>query len=487
MHTPPRICIVAAEATPFAKTGGLADVSSALARHLARAGADARLVMPMYRRVLGVVEDPQPLAHAQDVPVRCGGRTLHFSISTARIPQSSAPVWFVRCPELYDRDGIYGEGPEEALRFALLCRAAIQTCQWLGWAPDVFHCNDWHAALIPLYLRTVYGWDRMFGNTRTLLSIHNIGYQGVFGTDVLEPLELADHRSLLYQEDLAEGRVNLLKTGILYADALSTVSQTYGHEIQTEEYGMGLHELLRARSDHLVGIVNGVDYDEWNPAADPRIAAPFDADDPSGKETCRRALLERVELPHGARVPVLGVVSRLTAQKGFELLPDVLPVFLQRLDLRLVVLGSGDPRTEDYFRWLQSQFPGKVAFHNGYSEDLAHQIEAGSDLFLMPSRYEPCGLNQMYSLRYGTIPVVRRTGGLADTVIPWNPETREGTGFVFERFDSEDLYRALERALHAWTDRDAWRVLVDNAMRADWSWEHQVRKYLELYARLDQL
>ncbi len=484
MASPLKICIVASEVTPYAKTGGLADVAAALGRHLARAGADARVVMPMYRRVAGVVEDLRPLAAVQDVGVKCGDRTLHFSVSTARLPGSSAPVWFVRCPELYDRDGIYEDRGDEHLRFGLLNRAAIETCQRLQWAPDVIHCNDWHTALIPLYLRAVYGWDRMFANTKTLLSIHNIGYQGMYSTDVLDSLELGGQRSLLYQEDVAEGRVNFLKTGILYADALSTVSETYAREVQTEEYGMGLHELLRARSDHFFGIVNGVDYDDWNPSSDRWIPAHYDAKDLAGKAACKRHLLQSAELPVDDRAPVLGIVSRLTAQKGFDLLPDVLPVFLQRLDMRLVVLGSGEQRYEDYFRWLQGQYPRKVVFHAGYSEEIAHHIEAGSDLFLMPSRYEPCGLNQMYSLRYGTIPVVRQTGGLADTVEPWNAEKRTGNGFVFERFEDESLFRALEFALHTWSDREAWQVLVQNAMRADWSWEKQIRHYLDLYGRM---
>jgi len=355
----------------------------------------------------------------------------------------------------------------------------------MGWGPDVFHCNDWHTGLLPLYLKAGYAWDELFRDTKTLLTIHNIGYQGAFPAERLAELDLDEHRDLLYREDLDAGVLNMLKTGLLYADALSTVSETYAREIQTEEYGMGLEGILQARADHLFGIVNGVDYDVWSPEADELIPHRFSPDDPTGKAKNKRELLERFSLaPADDGVPLLGIVSRLTGQKGFELLPDVLPVFLQRQDLRLVVLGSGEEKYESYFQWLRDTFPEKVAVYRGYDDALAHAIEAGSDLFLMPSRYEPCGLNQMYSLRYGTIPVVRKTGGLADTVRPFDPATGEGTGFLFDEFTSEGLFRALGEALHVFRDRKAWKRLVANAMREDFSWERQAGLYVDLYERL---
>ena len=335
----------------------------------------------------------------------------------------------------------------------------------------MIHCNDWHTGLLPLYLKVGYGWDRLFARTRTVLTIHNIGYQGVFGAAVADELGFDEHRELLHQEDLAEGRLSFLKTGLMYADALTTVSETYAREIQTEEFAMGLQDILRARSESLVGIVNGIDYTEWDPETDPQIARNYSVDDLQGKHECKRALLEEMELPFDPEVPVLGIVSRLTMQKGFELLPDILPVLLRRYDMRLVVLGSGEEKYEQYFGWLAHAFGSKVAFRDGYDEALAHRIEAGSDAFLMPSRYEPCGLNQMYSLRYGTPPIVRHTGGLADTVEAYDPETGQGTGFVFHDFSPDALFEAIVRALEclprpvhlaaSGTQRDDPRLLLE--------------------------
>ncbi len=479
-----RIALVSSEIAPYAKTGGLADVSAALGRFLARRKHDVRLVMPMYARVRTGGWTFRPEAALQDIPLQLGGRRFSFSISTATLPKSSARVHFVRCPELYERDGIYTQDADEHVRFALLSRAALTLCQHAQWAPDIVHCNDWHTALIPLYLRTLYAWDKLFERTRSVLTIHNLGYQGVIAADRIGDLGLADERRLLYQEDLNEGRINLLKTGLLYANALTTVSRTYAREIQTAEQGMGLDGLLRQRSDSLFGIVNGIDDEEWNPGTDPWIAQHYDARDPAGKARCKQALCERLGLRNEPRVPLVGIVSRLTAQKGFELLPDALPVLLQRGSIALAVLGSGEERYESYFRWLAGTYPGRVGYDRGYKEELSHQIEAGADLFLMPSRYEPCGLNQMYSLKYGTVPVVRRTGGLADTVEEWNGAQNSGTGFLFDAFEPEALLRALRAALAVWEDPAAWARLVRNGMQQDYSWERQGEHYLELYRKL---
>jgi starch synthase len=398
-------------------------------------------------------------------------------------------LYFIHCPALFNRPGLYTQDADEPLRFAFLTRAAIECCQRMGFRPDIFHCNDWHTALLPLYLRTLYGWDRLFAASRTVLTIHNVGYQGVFGAGALADLGLEGSRHFLYQEDLAAGRINFLKTGILYAGLLTTVSRTHAREIQTERYGMGLQGLLRGRSDHLVGITNGIDVEEWNPAADPFLARPYSADDLAGKAAAKRELQARLGLegqgpPAEERVPLVGVVSRLIAQKGFELCFDVLPQLLSRRALRLAVLGSGERRYEEFFAGLEQAFPGRAGFHRGYSEPLAHLIEAGSDIFLMPSLYEPCGLNQMYSQRYGTLPVVRRTGGLADTVEAFDPATRRGTGFVFEHFTPEGLRWALELALDTYRDRETWLSLVRSAMGRDFSWESQVERYVALYRAL---
>jgi starch synthase len=480
---PLRILIVSAEITPYAKTGGLADVSAALGRALARAGHDVRLLMPLYERVAarGTIAFTPRLAGLRTT---LGSRNFTYSIGSAPLPKSETEVHFLASNELYGRPGIYTQDADEPVRFAFLSRTALEFCQHLGWAPDVIHLNDWHTGLLPLYLRTQFRWDRLFERTRTLLTLHNIGYQGSFGADVLEQVSLADQRSFVHQERLREGRVGFLETGILYADALSTVSETYAREIQTSEFGMGLEELLRARADHLHGIVNGIDDEEWNPATDPHLARPYSAADLSGKEANKRALMDDFGLPFDAGAAVFGIVSRLTAQKGFDLLPDVLPVVLRESDVRLVVLGSGEERYESYFQWLRDTFPTRVGIYRGYDERLAHRIEGGSDLFLMPSRYEPCGLNQMYSLRYGTVPIVRRTGGLADTVEPFDLASRKGTGFLFTEFRSEALLHAMREALRCWRDRSAWRRLVRNGMARDFSWNHQVARYVELYRSL---
>jgi starch synthase len=481
---PLQVCLVSSEATPFAKTGGLADVASALARHLGKRKHDVRLVLPLYRRVQQGTWKLEPVHGLQDIPIELAGRRLWFSVWTTPLPGSTTRAWFVRCPELYDRDGLYTQDPDEHLRFALLNRAAPMICQWTQWAPDVMHVNDWHAALIPLYLRTVFGWDRLFQRTRTVLTLHNVGYQGVVGADKLRDLELHHEPALVHQEDLRAGTISFLRTGLLYADALTTVSETYAREIQTDELGMGLQDLLRLRSNALVGIVNGVDYDVWDPSHDALIPARYTPQNLAGKRICRDTLLARHGIPASPEVPVFGIVSRLTVQKGFELVAEAMPVVLQREDVRLVVLGSGEERYERFFRSLQQSFPTRVAYATGYDEALSHAIEAGADMFLMPSRYEPCGLNQMYSLRYGTVPIVRRTGGLADTVRDWDPRRGTGTGFLFEAFRSDALLEAVSRALAAWRDRASWTTLVRNGMAEDFSWEIQVQRYEDLYRRI---
>ncbi len=481
--SPLGICLVASEVAPFAKTGGLADVAGALPRYLSRRGHDVRVFLPLYSSVALAPGDHHPVDFLTDLELSMGERRVRFSVITARLAGSELFVYAIDCPELYHRSSIYG-ADDDHLRFAFLTRAAIECCQRMGWAPDVFHCNDWHTALLPLYLRTVYRWDHLFERSRTLLTIHNIAYQGVFPRSVLPEVSLDGDAHRFDRSDLDAGVVNFLKTGLLYADLLSTVSPTYALEIRSGELGMGLQELLRQRSESLVGILNGVDYSEWNPETDEFLPAHYSADDLSGKRANKEALLDELGLAPAPEAPLLGIVSRLTPQKGFELLYDVLPQVLAERDVRLVVLGSGAPDYEGFFGSLQGSFPERVCFYRGFSEELAHRIEASSDIFLMPSRFEPCGLNQMYSLRYGTIPVVHRTGGLADSVRQWDWERQTGTGFLFENFDATGLRWALGSALATYDNRDAWRRLVANAMASDFSWERQVDRYIDVYRRL---
>ncbi len=483
MHSP-RICFVSSEVVPFSKTGGLADVSGALPKYLAASGCDVRIFTPLYGSIDRSKYDLHVVDFIRDVPLKMGGRTFTFTLLTTKLPGGDADVYLIDVPELYHRGSIYTDAPDESLRFGVLCRATIESCQRMGWGPEIMHCHDWQTAMIPLMLRTLYDWDSLFAETRTVLTIHNIAYQGVFPLSALGDLGLGEHAGKLDHGDTRAGIVNFMKTGILYADLLTTVSETYAREIQTEEYGAGLEGLLRMRHTSLAGIVNGVDYQEWSPELDTMIPHHYSIDDLSGKEENKKALLSSVGLEYAAGVPVLGIVSRLTGQKGFDLFYEMLVPFIDHHDVRLVVLGTGEETYESFFTRVHARFPHKVSFYRGFQAALSHLIEAGADIFLMPSRFEPCGLNQIYSLRYGTIPVVRKTGGLADTVQPWNPETGEGTGFVFEHYTAYGLGWAMDQAVTTYRDKEAWARLMRNAMSRNYSWEVQVRKYLELYGAL---
>jgi len=481
------ILFVSSEAAPFAKSGGLADISSALPRHLHERGHDVRLFLPMYARVHApgrVFETVVPQAEVQLGPHR-----VIFSVHSTLLPGTTLKVYFVRCPALYDRPSLYTQDPDEHLRFAALSWAALIACQHMGFSPEVVHVNDWQTSLIPLILKQSFAWDRLFDRARTLLTIHNVGHQGSFDARLLPETGLGGAAHAFHQDQLREGRINFLLTGILYANAITTVSPTYAREIQTPQHGVGLDGFLRQRDDVFFGILNGIDEAEWSPEHDKHLPAHYSATDLAGKETCKADLLRAAGLPYRHDVPLVGVVSRLVWQKGFDLCEAVLPVLLRRRTFQLIALGTGEPRYEELFRRLSRDFPRQVAYRGGFSEPLAHQIEAGSDLFLMPSRYEPCGLNQMYSLRYGTPPIVHRTGGLADTVFNFDARTRRGTGFVFEHFDESGLAWALGRALDLWGDgrgevRTRWRALQQNGMGLPLGWDHRVGEYERLYRRI---
>ena len=482
-----RICLAAAEVAPLAKTGGLADVAAALPAYLHRQGHDVRVLMPRYARLEGQGLDIRPVAFLQDLPMRIGPWDLRYSIDTTTLPGSDLPIYLLRCPQLYDREGIYTQDGDEHLRFILLSRAAIEMCQGMAFAPHVFHCHDWHTALIPLFLRSIYAWDALFGSSRSVLTIHNIGYQGVFPAAILPDLALGGDSGLLHQDDLNAGRINFMKHGVLYADLITAVSPRYAQEIQGEEYGLGLDALLRQRSASVVGILNGVDYHEWNPQTDALIPRKYSSRDLRGKARCKQLLMEQMGLSGGAEQPLLGIVSRLVAQKGIELMEQVLPPLLRQRDFSLAVLGSGESRYEAFFEQLQRAFPGRVSFYRGYNNTLAHWIEAGADMFLMPSLYEPCGLNQMYSLKYGTVPIVRETGGLADSVEQVNPATATGTGILFRDYNSQGLRWALNTALDLYANQPLWRKIMRNGMARDYSWDQQGAHYVDLFRRLSGL
>ncbi len=475
-----RILMVASEAVPFSKTGGLADVTGALPQALAKLGHEVGVVLPLYRMTR--LEKPETLFPALTIPL--GPQTCFPAVQT--VMRNGVRFYFIAYPVFYDRAALYGtpagDYPDNAERFALLSRAAIEVAQ-LHFRPDVFHCHDWQTGLVPVYLRTAYGRSPAVGRTPVLFTIHNLGYQGLFRPDVLAQIGLP---ASLFTIDGLEfyGKVNFLKGGLVFADALSTVSRGYAREIQTEEYGFGLDGLLRHRSLVLSGIVNGVDYSEWNPATDRHLIARYSPDDLSGKRECKRDLLCLFGLAaESLDRPLIGIVSRLTAQKGADLIAEAADEMMS-MDLALVVLGSGDAHYEDLFRALAARYPDKVSVRIAYDDALAHKIEGGADMFLMPSRYEPCGLNQIYSLKYGTVPIVRATGGLDDTVENFDPATGAGTGFKFRDYTAQALVASVRTAVEVYRQPDQWRKLMIHGMAQDFSWGASAAQYVRLYEGL---
>jgi starch synthase len=477
------ICYVTAELAPHAKAGGLGDVSAALTQRLHEHGHEVTPFLPLYANLDRHGLALQRVDALQDLEMAFGPDRYRYSVLRARRGDALPDLLLVDCPALFDRPGLYGSGPDEHLRFLLLSRAALEACGPLGVRPDIVHCHDWHTALLPLYLKTAYAGDPALAGARSVLTIHNLGYQGVIDHAEAPRLGLGAGVARLDAREAAEGRINLLGQGLIDADVVSTVSPTYAREICTPGMGMGLDGVLRERGDEVVGILNGVDIDAWDPARDPWLPHRYSRADLAGKTRMRTALCNRLGLDPDPARPVVGMVTRLVWQKGVDLLFDVLPAALASGELSLAVLGSGDPAYEAALRRLAADHPGLVAFRGGHDEELAHWIEAGADAFLMPSRYEPCGLNQMYSMRYGTVPLVRRTGGLADSVQHFDPATGEGTGIVFNEADGGAVRWALGRMRELFADRPAWRRMMQNGMARDFSWDGPVERYLELYDR----
>jgi starch synthase len=390
-------------------------------------------------------------------------------------------VYFVDCPAMFDRPSFYTFDADEHRRFLLFTRAVIESCPRLDFSPEIFHCNDWHTAFLPLLVKTMYAAQPGLARVRSILTIHNIGYQGIMPAAAIADLGLGLFEDRLDAGDRGAGVINPLKSGIKFADVVTTVSPTYAREICETPLGMGMQQTLRERAHAVVGILNGVDYVDWDPRHDAHLAAVYGPEDLRGKAVNKGRLISTGGFTLGPQRPLVSMVSRLVEQKGIDLLFDALPAMLVQRDFGFLILGSGEERYVAFFNDLARRFPGRVVFRAGYDEGLAHLIEAGSDLFLMPSRYEPCGLNQMYSLRYGTIPVVRKTGGLADSVQHFDPATGEGTGCVFNDYDVPAVRWALNTALDWYEDGPLWRRLVTNAMRQDFSWGRQIMKYDRVY------
>ena len=414
--------------------------------------------------------------------MRLGDETVPFNVWYGHLPGSDVEVYLIDCPRFFHRPTLYdGEAWDEADRFILFQHAVVKVLQHYHWAPDVMHCNDWATALLPVLLRQYYDWDQLFSDTGTLLSIHNIGYQGRFDDSKIYQAGLA--YDLFYPGGPYEldGAFCFLKAGLVFTDLIATVSPTYAREIQQPAFGAGLDGVLRARSADLFGVLNGIDLDEWHPARDPFIPHHYDLDTLDRKQLDKQALLAEADLPYDPQVPVIGFISRLTAQKGVELLEPILQPLVEQNPVQFVFLGSGEPWYEDFLRWAAAAYPHQVAAYVGYNNHLAHLIEAGADMFVMPSRYEPCGLNQMYSLTYGTVPIVRATGGLADTVEDFHEYHGEGNGFSFYDYQGYALHDAIERALGVFQDQAAWRALMRRGMQQDFSWRRSAERYLDLY------
>jgi starch synthase len=475
-----KIVFVASESVPYSKTGGLADVVGALPKALASLGYEVEVFVPRYKITKpGAVV---PGAGSLTVPLSAG-----FKFATIQIAGEANGVrtYLMDCPELFDRDQLYmangKDYPDNAERFAAFSMAALEFIKRSSTAPAVIHCHDWQSALVPVYLCSLYRDDPFYANTSVLFTIHNIGYQGLFPPEIMPRISI--NKDLFRIEGLEYyGNVNLLKGGIVFSDFVSTVSQKYAQEIQTDEFGHGLEGVLRYRADHLVGILNGVDYEDWNPATDKLIPANYTPENMQEKESCKKVLLQKLGIQNPVMErPVLGIVSRFVKQKGFDLIAQVADE-LMREEIYIVALGTGEPEYEELFRSLAEKYPEKFLVKVAYDNTLAHQIEAGADMFLMPSRYEPCGLNQIYSMKYGTVPVVRATGGLDDTVQPFDGE--KGTGFRFRQYSPVALLACLQRAIATFRDRDTWSKLQQNCMREDFSWTQSAKKYATLYEKL---
>jgi starch synthase len=478
------IAFAASEGVPFSKTGGLADVVGALPPALAALGHQVTVFLPKYKQT----KLPSRKVVVASVTVPFDDRYRFCSVLEGGT-QAGVQFYFIDYPPYFERDGLYGtplgDYPDNSERFALFSRAVLEASKILG-VPDVFHGHDWQSALVPVLLRTIYAEDPAFTGVPTVFTIHNMGYQGLFPPETLPLLQLPWDLFTISKLEFY-GKVNFLKGALVFSDFVTTVSKKYSQEIQTAEYGFGLEGVLKARTATVTGILNGVDYNEWSPEKDKFIAARYSAKDLSGKNKDKADLLEAFGVGKpDLKLPVIGIVSRFAAQKGFDLIAQVADRLAQE-DMIVVALGTGDKEYEELFRLLNKQFPEKFAVKVAYDNTLAHKIEAGADMLLMPSHYEPCGLNQIYSLRYGTVPVVRATGGLDDTIEPWEPKSRRGTGFKFNDYTGTALLAALRSALATYQDQAAWQTLMRNGMEKDFSWNASAKEYLKIYERVRQL
>ena len=481
MPSPLKILLIASEVEPFAKTGGLADVAGALPKALSTLGHDVRVLLPQYRGVERAAEELQTVVPR--ITVQMGDRVVEGSLLEGRLTPK-IPAYFLKQDAYYDRPALYGlpggDFWDNCERFIFLCRGALEALKALEWRPDLIHANDWQTGLLPVYLETLYRDDPFFAGVATLFTIHNMAYQGLFwhydlpmtglGWDLFTPAGIEFY-----------GKINFLKGGLVFSDLLTTVSPTYAREIQTPEFSHGLEGVLQERSQDLFGVINGIDTESWDPATDTDLPQRFTSQALSGKAMCKRDLQKEMGLPTDPRTPLFGMVTRLADQKGLDLLVQVLPVLLA--EGQLVILGSGEERYHQILEEAARNSAGRLALRLGYDAGLARRIYGGADLFLMPSRYEPCGLGQLFALRYGTIPIGHRTGGLADTIKPVSRASRTGTGFVFSPYDAEAFLGAVRQALEVYRDPSLWQAIQRNGMAEDFSWEASAKHYVQLYRK----
>ena len=486
-----KIILASSEIVPFAKTGGLADVVGALPGELERLGHEVVVFMPLYQIVANSGQTIEPTDVVLEIPI---GKELQAGrLFKSQLPESNVTVFLVEHSEYYDRPAIYGENGQSywdnCERFTFFSRAVLESIRLLGLEVDLIHVNDWQTALIPALLKCEYCENPIYSEIASLLTIHNLAYQGVFPYEKMAVTGL-DPKYFNWEQMEFHEQLNLLKTGIVFADKINTVSPTYAQEIQDVEQGCGLEGVLQHRANHLSGIINGIDTSGWNPETDKHIPANFDSNfdiaiGSEGKAKCKHELQIEAKLTVDPDVPLIGIVGRLATQKGWALILPVLRDWLDNVNAQWVILGTGDPDYHNCLTSLHRSYPDKLALTLGFSNEYAHRIEAGSDMFIMPSQYEPCGLNQMYSMAYGTVPVVRRTGGLADTVVDATQETIESktaNGFSFIEFSPEALRKCLARALRMYNDdRPIWRQLMQTGMNQDWSWTNSAKRYQELY------
>ena len=491
MARPLNVLFVSSEVDPFAKTGGLADVAGALPQTIRQLDHEIRVIMPRYGSINERKSHLHDMLRLKDIEIPVGKKTFSANVKSSFISNnhSKVQVYFLDNPNLFGRTGLYGS-PETKKdyadndeRFIFFSRGILEVLKRLGWAPDIIHCNDWHTGLVPVYLKTLYKDDPFYKDTRTVFTVHNMAYQGVFPRSSFDKTLLpADTFSPAGVE--SHGNLNFLKAGLVYADALTTVSGKYAEEIaESDEFGCGLQDVIRKRKKDLTGILNGVDYSQWDPSADELLPHRYDVRTLDLKAENKKVLCGKMHLPFQEDVPLIGIISRLADQKGFDLIDEVIDQIL-KLPCQMVVLGTGEKRYHDLFEKAAKKHPQKLAVSLTFNNELAHLIEAGSDIFLMPSRYEPCGLNQIYSLRYGTIPVVRATGGLDDTIQDCGSGGASCTGFKFTGYSSSEMLAAIQRALVAFGDQPTWKKLMKNGMAKDFSWEASAKKYIQLYRSL---